>query len=164
MRNRSNQLASAPRVAAEQRFIPQLVRYFIGGLLHLESSTDEDLKLTDGLNGNLSIYGGFDTTPVDGTGALFNFSAVAIPEPAGIALVATAALSLFGSRCCRFPDNGPPMARHWTKEGASWALFWATRSHLSPTRLCGQARSLGEDFVLMWSLLSEFTKFWNCRH
>jgi hypothetical protein len=75
------------------------VEDFIGGLLHLESSTHEGLKLTDGLNGNLAISGGFDATPVDGTGMLFNFSAFAIPEPAGIVLVATAALVLVaGSR------------------------------------------------------------------
>jgi hypothetical protein len=73
------------------------VEDFIGGLLHLESSTHEGLKLTDGLNGNLAINGGFDNTPADGTGLLFGFSALAIPEPPGIALVATAVLALIGS-------------------------------------------------------------------
>jgi hypothetical protein len=77
------------------------VEDFIGGLLHLKSSTQEGLKLTDGLNGNLSISGGFDNTPADGTGLQFNFSAVAIPEPAGIALVATAVLASFGRRSFR---------------------------------------------------------------
>jgi hypothetical protein len=77
------------------------VEDFIGGLLHLESSTHEGLKLTDGLNGTLTITGGFDATPVDGTGVLFDFSALAIPEPAGIALVAPAALALAGWRSFR---------------------------------------------------------------
>jgi hypothetical protein len=83
------------------------VEDFIGGLVHLQSSTHEDLKLTDGLNGNLSINGGFDNTPADGIGLQFDFSAVAIPEPAGIALVATAALALLGSRSFGFRRQMP---------------------------------------------------------
>jgi hypothetical protein len=66
------------------------VEDFIGGLLHLKSSTVPGLKLTDGLNGNIAITGGFDHTPVDGTGMLFNFSAVVVPEPAGAAFAAAA--------------------------------------------------------------------------
>jgi hypothetical protein len=90
------------------------VEDFIGGLLHLEYSTHEGLKLTDGLNGTLMITGGFDATPVDGTGVLFDFSAVAIPEPAGIALVATAALALSGWRNFRPRTTGkaPAFTRH----------------------------------------------------
>lgn len=74
------------------------VEDFIGGLLHLESSTVPGLKLTDGLNGNVTITGGYDATPVDGDGIRFQFSAVAIPEPAGIALFATAALCIVRRR------------------------------------------------------------------
>lgn len=57
----------------------QFVEDFIGGLLHLKSSTSDDLKLTDGLNGNIMLHGGFDATPADGVGLLFNFSAIALP-------------------------------------------------------------------------------------
>jgi hypothetical protein len=67
------------------------VEDFIGGLLHLESSTVPGLKLTDGLNGNIAITGGFDMTPVDGHGMQFQFSAHAIPEPSCFVLLATAA-------------------------------------------------------------------------
>jgi hypothetical protein len=74
------------------------VEDFIGGLLHLESSTDPGLKLTDGLNGNIAIDGGFDNTPVDGTGMLFQFSAVVVPEPACATLFATAAIALLRRR------------------------------------------------------------------
>jgi len=70
------------------------VEDFIGGLLHLKSSTVPGLKLTDSLNGNLLIAGGFDMTPVDGHGMEFQFSAQAVPEPAGIALCAAAATAL----------------------------------------------------------------------
>jgi hypothetical protein len=66
------------------------VEDFIGGLLHLESSTRPNLKLTDALNGNLTLVGGYDSTPVDGDGIHFNFSAVAIPEPAAATLMAVA--------------------------------------------------------------------------
>ena len=59
------------------------VEDFIGGLLHLESSSIPGLKLTDGLNGNLTIHGGFDATPADGVGILFNFSAIALPHLPG---------------------------------------------------------------------------------
>ena len=70
------------------------VEDFIGGLLHLESSTVPGLKLTDSLNGNIAITGGFDMTPVDGQGMQFQFSAQAIPEPTGMALVTAAAAAL----------------------------------------------------------------------
>ena len=70
------------------------VEDFIGGLLHLESSTVPGLKLTDGLNGNIAIFGGYDSTPVDGDGVQFQFSASAVPEPAGIALLAAATAAL----------------------------------------------------------------------
>ena len=70
------------------------VEDFIGGLLHLKSSTVPGLKLTDSLNGNLLIAGGFDMTPVDGHGMEFQFGAQALPEPAGIALCAAAATAL----------------------------------------------------------------------
>lgn len=66
------------------------VEDFIGGLLHLKSSTRPNLKLTDGLNGNLSLIGGYDATPVDGDAIRFNFSAVAVPEPAAATLMAIA--------------------------------------------------------------------------
>jgi hypothetical protein len=74
------------------------VEDFIGGLLHLESSTVPGLKLTDGLNGNIAIFGGYDSTPVDGDGVQFQFSAHAIPEPTGIALFAAAALCIVRRR------------------------------------------------------------------
>jgi hypothetical protein len=74
------------------------VEDFIGGLLHLESSTVPGLKLTDGLNGNIAIFGGFDMTPVDGHGMQFQFSAQAIPEPTGMALFITAALFIVRRR------------------------------------------------------------------
>ncbi|HEX6962005.1 MAG TPA: PEP-CTERM sorting domain-containing protein [Lacipirellula sp.] len=79
---------------------------FIGGLLHLESSTHPDLKLTDSLNGHLLIAGGYDARPVDGDGLNFRFSARAIPEPATLALLAAAALAIAcrrtaaAARCC----------------------------------------------------------------
>lgn len=66
------------------------VEDFIGGLLHLESATVPGLKLTDSLNGNLTIIGGYDDTPVDGDGLNFQFSARSIPEPS------TCALAFFG--------------------------------------------------------------------
>jgi hypothetical protein len=66
------------------------VEDFIGGLLHLKSSTFPNLKLTDGLNGNLTITGGYDNTPVDGDAINFQFSAVAIPEPTALMLLAVA--------------------------------------------------------------------------
>lgn len=77
---------------ADQLFIED----FIGGLLHLKSSTIPDLKLTDGLNGNITLSGGYDATPVDGQGVEFQFSAVAVavPEPATVSLLAAAALFL----------------------------------------------------------------------
>jgi hypothetical protein len=71
---------------------------FIGGLLHLKSSTTSGLKLTDGLNGNMGISGGFDGTPVDGTAMLFQFSASAVPEPASAALITLAAAALLRKR------------------------------------------------------------------
>lgn len=71
------------------------VEDFIGGLLHLESSTVPGLKLTDSLNGNLLIAGGYDMTPVDGNGMHFQFSAHAIPEPTGIALSTVAAAAIY---------------------------------------------------------------------
>jgi len=76
------------------------VEDFIGGLVHLESSTHPGLKLTDGLNGNLAIFGGYDIRLIDGDGVHFQFSAsvVPIPEPAAILLVATAALALLRRR------------------------------------------------------------------
>lgn len=77
------------------------VEDFIGGLLHLESSLHPGLKLTDSLSGHVSISGGFDATPVDGHGLLFNFSAKAIPEPGGMALVALTAVSVLGRRSSR---------------------------------------------------------------
>ena len=81
---------TADRVAA---FLANhvFVEDFIGGLLHLESSTDPWLKLTDGLNGNIAISGGYDQTFVDGDGMRFQFSARVIPEPAAIVLAVVAA-------------------------------------------------------------------------
>jgi len=78
---------------ADQVFVEDV----IGGLLHLKSLTASGLKLTDGLNGSLSITGGYDLTNLsfnDGDGIQFQFGAVAVPEPAGAALLATAALAL----------------------------------------------------------------------
>jgi hypothetical protein len=71
---------------------------FIGGLVHLESSTHPNLKLTDALNGNLAIFGGYDNTPVDGDGLNFEFSARLIPEPAAISLLAMAAFAVVRRR------------------------------------------------------------------
>ena len=50
------------------------------------------LKLTDSLNGNITLVGGYDSPFVDGNGVQFQFSAQAIPEPTGIALFTAAAL------------------------------------------------------------------------
>jgi hypothetical protein len=69
------------------------VEDFIGGLLHLESATVPGLKLTDGLNGNLMIVGGYDDTPADGDGLNFQFSARSIPEPSTCALAVFAVLA-----------------------------------------------------------------------
>ena len=74
------------------------VEDFIGGLLHLESSTVPGLKLTESLNGNLLIAGGFDMTPVDGQGMEFQFSASVVPEPTGMALYTAAAAALYIKR------------------------------------------------------------------
>lgn len=67
---------------------------FIGGLVHLESSIHPNLKLTDGVNGGLAIFGGYDIRPVDGDRMHFQFSARAIPEPAAISLLAVAAFAM----------------------------------------------------------------------
>jgi hypothetical protein len=87
-----NQPVTADRVEAYLAS-HTFVEDFIGGLVHLESSTHPDLKLTDGLNGTLAINGGFDATPVDGPGMDFQFSAVVVPEPGAPVLLATAALA-----------------------------------------------------------------------
>jgi hypothetical protein len=71
---------------------------FIGGLLHLESSTVPGLKLTDGLNGNIAINGGYDHTPFDGDGIQFQFSASVVPEPTTLWLAAAAALAVVRRR------------------------------------------------------------------
>jgi hypothetical protein len=71
---------------ASQNFVEDI----IGGQLHLESSTVPGLKLTDSLNGNISISGGYDATPVDGDAIQFLFSAVAVPEPAANLMLAAA--------------------------------------------------------------------------
>jgi hypothetical protein len=74
------------------------VEDFIGGLLHLKSSIHPNLKLTDGLNGHIAIRGGYDNRPADGDGLQFEFSAVAVPEPAGVALLAAASFALVRRR------------------------------------------------------------------
>lgn len=81
---------------ANQTFVTD----FIGGLVHLKSSTVPGLKLTDGLNGNVAIHGGYDNTFVDGDGMQFQFSAVTgvIPEPGCIPLAATSVLALLHRR------------------------------------------------------------------
>ena len=66
---------------------------FIGGLVHLESSRHPGLKLTDAVNGNLAIFGGFDIRAIDGDGMNFQFSARAVPEPAAIPLLTMAAVA-----------------------------------------------------------------------
>lgn len=68
------------------------VEDFIGGPLHLKAEAIPGLKLTDSRNGNIALVGGYDSTPVDGNGVYFQFSAQAIPEPTGMALGAAAAL------------------------------------------------------------------------
>lgn len=74
------------------------VEDFVGGGLHLESSTRPNLKLTDWLNGDLSLIGGYDATPIDGDAIRFQFTAVAIPEPAAATLAVAAAAFVFGRR------------------------------------------------------------------
>jgi len=74
------------------------VEDFIGGLLHLESSTVPALKLSDGLNGNIAILGGYDHTPADGDGVQFQLSAHKIPEPTAACLMCAAALALIRLR------------------------------------------------------------------
>ena len=74
------------------------VNDFIGGLLHLESSTVDGLKLTDTLSGSLFLRGGYDNTPVDGDGMNFDFTATAVPEPAAAALVVMAGLAVLRRR------------------------------------------------------------------
>jgi hypothetical protein len=71
---------------------------FIGGLIHLESSTHPNLKLTDLVNGNLAIFGGYDNRPVDGDGLDFQFSARVVPEPVNVLLITTAALAMLRRR------------------------------------------------------------------
>ncbi|BBO31994.1 hypothetical protein [Lacipirellula parvula] len=84
-------LVNAPNI---ERFLNSrlFVEDFLGGLLHLKSSDYSNLKLTDSLNGNLTLLGGFNNTPADGDGVFFNFSAVAIPEPTAATLVALASI------------------------------------------------------------------------
>ena len=81
---------------ADQTFVTD----FIGGLVHLESSTFPNLKLTDGVNGIIAIRGGYDLRFIDGDGLNFQFSAsvVLIPEPTTIGLIATAAMTILGGR------------------------------------------------------------------
>jgi hypothetical protein len=88
---------------ANQTFVTD----FIGGLLHLESSTHPNLKLTDGLNGNIAIGGGYDLRILDGDGVHYQFSAsvVLIPEPATVVLLATAAFPIL-SRARRNSASG----------------------------------------------------------
>jgi hypothetical protein len=74
------------------------VEDFIGGLVHLESSTVPGLKLTDGVTGNIAIFGGYNSTPADGDGVQFQFSAFTVPEPTGVALFVAAALSIVRRR------------------------------------------------------------------
>ena len=95
-------MVNAPNI---ERFLNNrlFVEDFIGGLLHLETSNYPNLKLTDGLNGNLALFGGYDSTPVDGDAIRFNFSAVAIPEPAAATLLAIA-LACSGTRRRRWPN------------------------------------------------------------
>ncbi|MBA3483590.1 MAG: hypothetical protein H0T51_17420 [Pirellulales bacterium] len=71
---------------------------FIGGLVHLESSTHSNLKLTDAVNGNLAIFGGYDARPVDGDGLNFQFSARVVPEPVSILQFTTSALAIMRRR------------------------------------------------------------------
>jgi hypothetical protein len=55
--------------------------------------TDETfpgLSLIDTLNGMIRLEGGFDATPVDGTGMQFSLNAIAIPEPDALQLACTA--------------------------------------------------------------------------
>jgi hypothetical protein len=74
------------------------VNDFIGGLLHLESSTVDGLKLTDTLSGSLFLRGGYDATPVDGDGMHFEFTAVAVPEPAAAMLLVMSGLAVLRRR------------------------------------------------------------------
>jgi hypothetical protein len=74
------------------------VEDFIGGLLHLKSSSTPGLKLTDTLSGSLLIRGSFDSRPLDGDGLNFQFSASVIPEPTAISLLAIGAVAILRRR------------------------------------------------------------------
>jgi len=58
------------------------------------------LRLRDFMDGRLTLTGGFDDTPVDGTAMLFDVSANVVPEPASVILVCAAAALLMGRRRC----------------------------------------------------------------
>ena len=53
--------------------------------------TFPNLRLTDLLNGTVSLQGGFDSTPADGIGVDFQLNATLIPEPASLLLAGAAA-------------------------------------------------------------------------
>lgn len=82
--------ANIERYLASKLFVED----FIGGLLHLQAEAVPGLKLTDGLNGNIALVGGYDNTPLDGDGVRFQFSASAVPEPSTLSLLAVAPLLL----------------------------------------------------------------------
>lgn len=84
----------------------QFVQDFVGGLLHLESTSDPALKLTDSLSGQLTLRGGYDARPVDGDAVQFQLTATVVPEPASCALAGAAAIALAAGRRWRF---GPRM-------------------------------------------------------
>jgi len=98
--NEAIQMQSPPpglvNAANVERYLDSklFVEDFVGALLHLKAEAIPGLKLTDSLNGNIAIVGGYDSTPVDGNGVYFQFSAQAIPEPTGMALVSAAAAAL----------------------------------------------------------------------
>jgi hypothetical protein len=99
-------LVTADRVEeflASQMFVED----FIGGLVHLESSTHPNLKLTDFVTGSIAISGGYDARPVDGDGVEFQFSAVAVPEPAGASLAGAAAIPLLRRRRVNHKAGAP---------------------------------------------------------
>jgi hypothetical protein len=85
---------TAARVASylEERLFAEF--QVAGEFVEYAAQQPTGLRLRDFLNGVLTLTGGFDHTPVDGTAMLFNVSASVVPEPASLILVLVAAIYL----------------------------------------------------------------------
>jgi hypothetical protein len=83
----SRQFVGVPDMDPNQVYVDTLIPPFPPGLV-----------LTDFRNGSVTLVGGLDTTGADGFGRLFEWNAVAIPEPGTLPLAALALVG--GSIAC----------------------------------------------------------------